>query len=775
MWLWVAVFVFTLIPPAFSGVQRQSTVDKSFERALNLHQSGDLEGAAQAYREFLGSYPDSLEGRSNLGAVYARMGDYGKAIIEYKRALELDPQNVAIRFNLGLAHYETTAIPDAAASFAKVVAAQPNNKNAVLLLSDCYLRMGENKKVIELLSPHEPAYGNDRTLLHLLGTALVRDNQVEKGQVLIERILKQGDSAEARLMLGTAHMMAGHYRGAMDEFARAFDLNPKLASANAYYGRALLATGDRKGAMESFRRELEINPNDFDSNLNMGVLYKQDRKSDQALIYLQRALRVRPGAPSVRYLMGSLYLSTGTFQDARLILEELVREEPDFIEAHETLASVYDRIGSKEDGGRHRDIVNELNADLQARVAKPEQGDVTRLVDPAADATTTSALPLSKPAATPSDSVAGSEKSFDSISGRASAAREADRTVEAMELYGRALEMKPSWHEGWWYLATLLYEEDRYAEARDGFAKLINLKPEGGDAWAMHGLCEFQLRNFERAYQDLQKARVLGIPAKTHLNLVLGYHLAVLFNYYEKPESALPILYGLAHQEGDKPSIVTAMGLCALALPYLPTRLPPEKLDVVTKAGRTQYLIATRKMDEAKKALEKLIEEFPATPNVRYNYGVFLLAGTPDLALAEFQKELEISPSHVPARLQIAFEYIKQHEFDKGLQYAQEAVRLSPKSFAARNALGRILLGKGEIKAAIEELESGLRLAPDSPEMYYALARAYARDGRKEDAARVREEFVRLDRLRRASRQGPQAVGGIEPAERDIKKRPELD
>src|SRR2546426_7028141 len=33
--------------------------------------------------------------------------------------------------------------------------------------------------------------------------ALVRDGQSDKGQVLIDRILKNGDSAEARLLLGT--------------------------------------------------------------------------------------------------------------------------------------------------------------------------------------------------------------------------------------------------------------------------------------------------------------------------------------------------------------------------------------------------------------------------------------------------------------------------------------------------------------------------------------------------------------------------------------------
>ena len=47
---------------------------------------------------------------------------------------------------------------------------------------------------------------------YLLGTALIRDNQVERGQHIVDRILSLGDSAEARLLIGTTKMMARDYR-----------------------------------------------------------------------------------------------------------------------------------------------------------------------------------------------------------------------------------------------------------------------------------------------------------------------------------------------------------------------------------------------------------------------------------------------------------------------------------------------------------------------------------------------------------------------------------
>jgi predicted Zn-dependent protease len=61
----------------------------------------------------------------------------------------------------------------------------------------------------------------------------------------------------------------------------------------------------------------------------------------------------------------------------------------------------------------------------------------------------------------------------------------------------------------------------------------------------------------------------------------------------------------------------------------------------------------------------------------------------------------------------------------------------------------------GALERGIVELETAARLAPESPEMFFALARAYTKAGRKEDATRARATFAELDRKRREKREGP--------------------
>lgn len=351
---------------SIAWAQQPSPAEATLRHAIQLHQSGDVEGAIREYRVYLKQTPNNVMARSNLGAALSKAGRYEEAISEYKQALNAEPGNVPVRINLALSYYKTAQLTSAAEQLTTVVAEQPANRQAVFLLADCDLRLGENKKVIQLLSPLEKETPDDKGLIYLLGTALIRDEQPARGQLLVDRILRDGDSAEARLLLGTTKMNAREFAEALVDLKKAAELNPQLPDVFSYYGLALLTTGDMAGAAEAFRKELQSNPNDFVSNLQLGVLFKQDQRYDEARRSLERALRVRPGDPGVRYQLATLDLLGGNLEPARKQLEQLTKETPDFVEAHVSLATIYYRLKRKDDGDKERALVLKLTAEKQA-------------------------------------------------------------------------------------------------------------------------------------------------------------------------------------------------------------------------------------------------------------------------------------------------------------------------------------------------------------------------------------------------------------------------
>lgn len=365
-------------------------------------------------------------------------------------------------------------------------------------------------------------------------------------------------------------------------------------------------------------------------------------------------------------------------------------------------------------------------------------------------------------------SAPGLAAQFERLSAQAASAREAGRFDEALGLYERALKLRPQWDEGHWYRGTIYYELDRYEEARDEFRRAIAIQEEkakgkpvaNGPAHALKGLCEFRLKAYETALEDLLRARALGVENEELMSAV-RYHSAIIMTRLEQYELALVNLQPFSHQGNDSPTVVEAFGLATLRLPLLPAELTGDRREMVLLAGRASFYQSARQTVPARAAFEELVRRYPDSPNVHYAYGVFELGENPDRAIEAFRKELELSPAHVPSMYQIAFEYIKRSDWQAARPWAEKAVELSPSDFVGRRALGQILLEVGEVEPAIAQLERGVTFAPDSPSLRFTLARAYQRAGRADEAAREREEFRRLQQMNRSQQFGEQAVGGV--------------
>ena len=292
---------------------------------------------------------------------------------QYAAALKLDSVNTAIRLNLALAYYKSARPHLAIPELRRVVASEPDARNAYLVLAECYLQTGQDQEVVALLKPRAQIFGNDLAYAYLIGTALLHMNEVIDGQKYVNVVFGAGESAEAHLLMGMAYLGQQDFRGAKAELERAVKLNPSLLTAHSLYGRSLLALGEPEAAEREFRRELDLNVNDFEANLQMGHIRRGAQKLDDASVYLERANTIRPGDLTARQLLASLRLQTGKTDEAVVMLEAIIKDAPELIEAHVQLATAYGRLKRTADAQREREIIDRLTAEAQARQpgAKP--------------------------------------------------------------------------------------------------------------------------------------------------------------------------------------------------------------------------------------------------------------------------------------------------------------------------------------------------------------------------------------------------------------------
>ncbi|MEJ7709962.1 MAG: tetratricopeptide repeat protein [Pyrinomonadaceae bacterium] len=337
---------------------------------------------------------------------------------------------------------------------------------------------------------------------------------------------------------------------------------------------------------------------------------------------------------------------------------------------------------------------------------------------------------------------------FNRLAAQAAAAREAQQIDEAITVYRQALRLRPGWDEGWWYLATLLYDRDSYAEAARAFKETARLRPKAGAPLAMLGLCEFQLGAYDEALAHIRQGRQVGLIDNKELTRALRYHEGILLIIKGQFEQAEKTLGTLSAEGVGTENLIIGLGLAILRLPVLPRTITPHSKDhdLVRRAGWAEHLMLLKNFADAQIEYERLVTDYPKTPNVQYAYGRYQMAQrNEDAAVKAFEREIENSPKHAFARLQIAYLRLNIKDPAAGLKYAEEAVKLYPNFPLGYYVLGRLLFDTGANDRAIEALETAGKLSPDDAKVYFALARAYTRAKRKTDADRARETFARLN------------------------------
>lgn len=353
------------------SVQAQSgSGQQLLSHAVELHQSGHYSEAIDAYRAYLKSHPEAAPVRSNLGAALAHEGRYPEAIREYKLALGAQPSNNGIRLNLALAYYKTADVDAAVKEFEAIYPVlsenDPQKLQVTLLLAECYLRQGKDERVVAMLSPLANADPNNLTVAYLLGTAFLRRGEEERGAVMIQRILGNGDTAEAHMLMAYTKLKANEKKGAMEEVDRAIALNPQLAEAYSFRGRLEFINSDVPAAEAAFREALKLDLNSFEALLFLGALLREQGRLKESHPLLEHAIHLQPNDIRARYQFALQSSGEGNDTQAATILEALIKDAPEYTEAHRSLSVLYFRLGRASDGRKERKVAEGLDQAIQA-------------------------------------------------------------------------------------------------------------------------------------------------------------------------------------------------------------------------------------------------------------------------------------------------------------------------------------------------------------------------------------------------------------------------
>jgi protein O-GlcNAc transferase len=304
------------------------------DRALSLHNKGDIASAARLYRRIINNNPHNLHALHFLGVVEAASGNIRRAKSLMSRSLQSTPVNIGFVENYAAVlhrageHDALIELCEHGLQFAPTSPVLLHASAAALLARGRHSEaLGQLQRLLAQHPEHFPAH-------FMLGSALAKTRQYDAALASYDRALALNPQlAEAHLDKGTIHFSSRRYHDALSAYDHALAVRPGFAEAWLARGYTLIQLGRHQDALAAVDKALTLRPDFAEASVGRGnALFEIDRIEEAKAAY-DRALAVRPEFPAAWSGHGNIFLRKGQHQEAGTAFDRALAADSSFAEA----------------------------------------------------------------------------------------------------------------------------------------------------------------------------------------------------------------------------------------------------------------------------------------------------------------------------------------------------------------------------------------------------------------------------------------------------------
>ena len=641
------------------------------------------------------------------GQAYYEKAEYNASILEFKNAIQIDPEFADAYFMLGMVKYKQENYKEAYTNFTRVSKLEPDHFENNLQLAKMLLlgkkidSAGERLDAALKTNPQHPEASQ------LKAGILVAQKKYPAAIEMLERLIEQGTHSP--------------------------DVYSLLAAA-------LFTEKEMDRAEETIKAGIEVNPDVISLPTALAGLYINSDRNEEAVKTLQKTISKHPEDVAPKVMLANLLWNTGRSTDAENILNAILSAQPDNMENLERVVRFYisknqfmkaerqirDGIQRQPEHFRLRFLLSKL-LEMQNRVSdafETLQVCLTLSEDPAhPDIILTKNL-LAKLHFKQGE-IASAKQYVEQIISHA------PDNIPARSLLADIHNIHGNPEEAISQLETVIEKHPQYIPGYISLAKIYELY-DGQD----------------KAGMTLVKA-LRSNPGSTQL--LLAY--ARLLFAMDKFTRAEAILNMLIDANPNDPSIMVQAGDLYLMKEQFHSAAKHYET-AISKApdnpiGYIRLADLHNKKGEIDKSLDYLLKGYEISPKsdqifsylVKYSIALKRY----DDALILCRERLKQFPGSAVVYNQIGVVYEAQGRFDKAMAAYNQAIKNQPQWSNPRNNLIRLFVSgsEGREKEMIRKLQLAYKENPSKFEIYRSLSLLYEKTGEYDKAKAVYHQVLK--------------------------------
>jgi cellulose synthase operon protein C len=305
-------------------------VDVFVALAILQNDRGQAAQAIKTLADARKKLPESAALHRALGDLALLQARYPDAVREFRRALELDAEDLASRFRLGVALRRNQSYPAATEVLDEVAKVDPDHPGLALERGLIFEATGHGAEALKAYEAALAKSPTDPELMLRTGCGNVALGQAERGEELLRKVLAlRPNSAEVNHCLGRSLLLRDKVADAQRLLDRAVEIDPHRAEYHLYAGRAANEASNTAKAERELAKALELDGSLADAYWQRGVLRARQGAVRDAVADLVKALTLNPARTEARAALADAYYDLGKERDSLAEWDRAVKEQPE--------------------------------------------------------------------------------------------------------------------------------------------------------------------------------------------------------------------------------------------------------------------------------------------------------------------------------------------------------------------------------------------------------------------------------------------------------------
>jgi tetratricopeptide (TPR) repeat protein len=267
-----------------------------------------------------------------LGFAYFKNGDLADAEKWLKDAVQLNPRDARVEYQLSLVYRKEGRTDEANKTLAASEELRRRDDRENVLKGECEKKLDAGPREEARSFCDQLFAPDDAEKLTALGTIYGQHGDLEAALKPFRRAAELApQSPQMQYNLALAYFQLNRFQEAREPLVKAVQRWPDLFQLNALYGAVLLKLGEEIPAYDALHHAQQLNPQDtgtadllYQIALELAHKSESARQYPNALKYLEEAVRLRPQEPEPHRTLAEIYKLTD--HPAEATIEQLTAD-----------------------------------------------------------------------------------------------------------------------------------------------------------------------------------------------------------------------------------------------------------------------------------------------------------------------------------------------------------------------------------------------------------------------------------------------------------------